>query len=145
LNTYIPEMHKFRRRGQRIGTLALILSISPGLAMGDAGWYPTHVRDTISVEFCLPSGARSPVYLQLMELNQLQGRTLAVIHFSRLKEDSYCRGSVQDGVKSGRNSPVHLKYNWKVNVSGSGALQIYIPNIRSAVYGWPDGFSTLNQ
>jgi hypothetical protein len=110
-----------------------------GSAKASAGYYPTNLGDKIQVEFCLPASAKSPVYLQLMEVNKTQGRTVATIHFSHLLATSGCRELLKHGINMGNNGPYDLVYNWKVNVTGGNALQLYVPNLGKAIYGFPDG------
>ena len=110
----------------------LLNAINSSNANASAGWYPTKIGDYIDTDFCVPAGTRSPVFLQSM-----QGKTLAVIKFKKLKVDSYCRDEAKFGF-----SPAglyHLKYRWRVNVNGSWGIQLKIPNLKVVVYGWPDG------
>ena len=110
----------------------LLNAINSSNANASAGWYPTKIGDYIDTDFCVPAGTRSPVFLQSM-----QGKTLAVIKFKKLKIDSYCRDEAKFGF-----SPAglyHLKYRWRVNVNGSWGIQLKIPNLKVVVYGWPDG------
>jgi len=117
----------------------LLLFPTSNSAIASAGWYPTHVGELISVDFCLPPAAKSPVYLQTMDLKKTQGMTLAVIHFSKLKRSSGCQQEYKNGLGRAKNGPYELIYSWKVNISDSNALQLYIPNLHEAIYGFPDG------
>ena len=129
-------------RKKWLATLSfLLLSPTSNLAIASAGWYPTHVGEFISVDFCLPSAAKSPVFLQTMDLKKSQGTTLAVIHFSKLKRSSGCLQELKNGLGRSNNGPYELIYDWKVNILESNALQLYIPNLHKAIYGFPDGIS----
>jgi hypothetical protein len=105
-------------------------------ANASAGWYPTYKGDLIVTEFCIPAGSHSPVFLQTMGEGSTW-RTVAVIKFKKLSNDSYCRNEAKYGFTPA--GLYHLKYKWNVNIRGSWGMQLYIPNLRKVVYGWPDG------
>lgn len=114
-------------------SLALIPSVTETSA-ASAGWDTYKYGSKVSLEFCLPSNAKSPVYLQLMGPKDF-GKTVAVIRFSRLKSTSYCA----DPSGAGSSEPNQLNYIWKTNVVGGYGLQIYVPNLKKPFYGFPDG------
>jgi len=122
-----------KRKSKPVLVIIILLNmISPSNANASAGWYPTKVGDYIDTDFCVPAGTRSPVFLQTM-----QGKTIAVIKFKILKVDSYCRNEAKYGFS--QTGQYHLKYRWQVNIKGSWGLRLRIPNLKSTVYGWPDG------
>ena len=114
----------------------LLTAVTSASANASAGWYPTHVGDSIVTEFCIPAGSHSPVFLQAMGVGSAW-RTVAVIKFKNLRVDSFCRDESKYGITPA--GLYHLKYKWKVNIRGSWGMQLYIPNLRKIVYGWPDG------
>lgn len=107
-----------------------------------AGWYPTFPGDVIQTEFCIPANSKSPAYLQLGDSGGLKDKTVATVRFSNLKGSSYCRNWSVNNSKTGQGDLIDLRFNWKVNVSGDAGLQLYVPNIRKTLYGWPDGISS---
>lgn len=118
-----------------LAIIILLNIINPFNANASAGWYPTKVGDDIDTDFCVPAGTRSPALLQIMT-----GKTIAVIKFKKLKVDSYCRNQAQYGLSPA--GMYHLEYRWHVNIKGSWGIQLRIPNLRSTVYGWPDGIES---
>ena len=111
-------------------------------SMASAGWYPTFPSDVIQTEFCIPAPAKSPAYLQLEGSAGEKSKTVATITFSNLKSSTYCRNWSKDNPKIGKGDLVDLRFNWKVNVIGEGGLQLYVPSIHKALFGWPDGISS---
>jgi hypothetical protein len=120
----------------------MVSSISS--SFGSAGYYPTHPGDKLQVEFCLPASVKSPVYLQLIEPNKTQGLSVATIHFSHLRATPGCRELLKNGLNQRNNGRYELVYNWKVNVVGEHALQLYLPNLHKVIYGYPDGISSVS-
>ena len=120
----------------RIAITILLTAVTSSSANASAGWYPTHVGDSIVTEFCIPAGSHSPVFLQTIGVGSAR-KTVAVIKFRNLRIDSYCHDEAKYGFTPA--GPYHLKYKWKVNIRGSWGVQLYIPNLRKVVYGWPDG------
>ena len=114
----------------------LLTAVTSSSANASAGWYPTYKGDLIVTEFCIPASSHSPVFLQTMGEDSAW-RTVAVIKFKKLRNDSYCRNGAKYGFSP--TGHYHLKYKWKVNIRGSWGMQLYIPNLKSTVYGWPDG------
>lgn len=119
-------------------TLVFFLIFSSNIAEGDSGWYPTHKGETIIVEYCLPKIGDGPIYLQ--GLNQgTTWKNIAKIKAPKFKKDSYCEADFQHGSGQGF---YHLKFKWKVNVSGEWGLQAYSPNLKMGFIGWPDGIES---
>jgi hypothetical protein len=124
-----------------LDALSLIF-VSSVSSFASAGWSPTHPGDIFPVEFCIPSGAKSPVYLQVMEPDKASARTLATIHFSHLKQSDGCRQIMKNGLHGSQIGPYDLIYSWRVNISGEHALQLYAPNLHKYFYGFPDGINS---
>jgi hypothetical protein len=68
-------------------------------------------------------------------------KTVAVIHFGRLKSTKACQNEIKYGL-NGKNKWIYrLTYLWKTNYIGGNSLQLYIPNLKKVVYGSPDGIA----
>ena len=119
------------------GLIALLLCL-PETAFGSAGWYPTTKGELITVEYCLPTKNVGTLYLQALG-NGTKWRTVATIKNVLLKKDSYCADDYKYGSKQGL---YHLKYVWKVNVSGGWGLQLKSSSLNKVFFGWPDGITT---
>jgi len=134
-------MRKYKILDKRFVAFGLttLLTSLPFSALASAGWYPTHPGDVIETEVCLPKGVSSPIYLQLMP-DKGSAKTVAKIFFKGLKADAYCKDSIKHGPATA--GPYHLKYKWKVNVSGENGLQFFDPKTKKAYYGWPDGIAS---
>ena len=109
----------------------------PLAAFGSAGWYPTAKGESITVEYCLPTPKVGVLYLQALGIGA-KWKTVATIKQPQFKKDSYCADDFKYGTKQGL---YHLKYNWKVNISGGWGLQLYSVGLEKAFYGWPDGIT----
>jgi len=105
-----------------------------------ASWSHVKIGEIVKVEFCLPQTAKSPVNLQFMGVNGSE-KTVAVIHFGRLKSTKACQNEIKYGL-NGKNKWIYrLTYLWKTNYIGGNSLQLYIPNLKKVVYGSPDGIA----
>lgn len=136
-------MKKQLLRGALIILCAILLIFVPAItSFASAGWSPTHPGDIFPVEFCIPFGAKSPVYLQVMEPDKASGRTLATIHFNHLKQSDGCHQIMKNGLHGSQIGPYDLIYKWRVNISGGHALQLYVPNLHQYFYGFPDGINS---
>jgi hypothetical protein len=119
------------------GLIALLLCI-PETAFGSAGWYPTAKGESITVEYCLPTKDMGNLYLQALG-SGTKWKTVATIKNKILKKDKYCADDYKYGSKQGL---YHLKFAWKVNVSGGWGLRLKSTSINKVFYGWPDGITT---
>ena len=77
------------------------------------------------------------LYLQVM--GDGPWKIVAKINANHLKKDSYCADDVKYGFGSGY---FHLVYLWRVNLIGSGGLQVFSPKTKKTYYGWPDGIES---
>ena len=114
----------------------LYLSASPGMA--SAGWYPTAQGESLTVEYCLPTANVGTLYLQALG-SGTKWKTVAVIKHPQLRKDPYCADDFKHGFGQGL---FHLKYKWKVNISGGWGLQLKSSTLNKTYYGWPDGITT---
>jgi hypothetical protein len=114
----------------------LCVSVSPALA--SAGWYPTAKGESLTVEYCLPTANVGTLYLQALG-SGTKWKTVAVVKYPQLKKDSYCADDFKHGFGQGL---FHLKYKWKVNISGGWGLRIKSTTLNQTYYGWPDGITT---
>jgi hypothetical protein len=120
-----------------IGLIAVLLCL-PVSAFASAGWYPAVKGESITVEYCLPQRDMGNLYLQALG-NGTKWKTVATIKNKILKKDKYCADEYKYGSKQGL---YHLKYVWKVNISGGWGLRVKSSTINGVVYGWPDGITT---
>ena len=114
----------------------MYLSVAP--AMASAGWYPTAKGESLVVEYCLPTANVGTLYLQALG-SGTKWKTVAVIRHPQLRKDSYCADDFKHGFGQGL---FHLKYKWKVNISGGWGLQLKSSALNQTYYGWPDGITT---
>jgi hypothetical protein len=107
-------------------------------AIASAGWYPATKGEFLVVEYCLPTANVGTLYLQALG-SGTKWKTVAVIKHPQLRKDSYCAEDLKHGFGQGL---YHLKYKWKVNISGSWGLQLKSSTLNQTYYGWPDGITT---
>jgi hypothetical protein len=122
--------------------LAIIPSLLIQQANASAGWYPTHPGDVIQLDFCIPSNASSPIFLQLIGDNQKSLKQALKVDLTDLRSSSYCQILKKRTSSKNKLKLLELKYNWRVNVEGDFALQVFIPNLHKSLAGWPDGISS---
>jgi hypothetical protein len=115
--------------------------LSAPSSFASAGWYPTFPGDTISMEFCIPKTAASPALLQL-NAGSSKSRTIYKVNFTHLKSSRYCKNWRKNSSTPQSEELLDLKFDWKVNQKGEFGLELYVPNIRQKIYGWPDGISS---
>ena len=118
--------------------LVTILTTTTSSALASAGWYPINKGETLTVEYCLPKARMGTLVLRGTG-NELTPKILAKIKDSTLKQDSYCADDLKRGYKQGA---YHLKYSWKVNITGQYGLDLYSTNTKKKYYGWPDGINS---
>lgn len=126
-----------KKLGIRLG-LALLIGLTPQPAFAGAGWYPAAKGESLMVEYCLPTANVGTLYLQALG-SGTKWKTVAVIKHPKLRKDSYCTDDLKYGFGQGL---YHLKYKWKVNISGGWALQLKSATSNQTYYGWPDGITT---
>ena len=107
-------------------------------AQASAGWYPTFSGDVIKTRFCLPFSTKFTAYLQVTDQPGGFKKTVAKIESRTLKKSPSCSRFMKDSLIPG-SGPFELEYEWRVNVSGSFALQLYVPTKKRTFFGWPDG------
>ena len=119
--------------------VVLVISYLPvAQAIASAGWYPTANGESLVVEYCLPTANVGTLYLQALG-SGTKWKTVAVIKHPQLRKDSYCADDLKHGFGQGL---YHLRYKWKVNISGGWALQLKSSTVNKTFYGWPDGITT---
>jgi len=106
--------------------------------MASAGWYPAAKGEYLVVEYCLPTANVGTLYLQALG-SGTKWKTVAVIKHPQLRKDSYCADDLKHGFGQGL---YHLKYKWKVNISGGWGLQLKSSTLNQTYSGWPDGIKT---
>ena len=114
----------------------------PNTSFASAGWYPTFPGDTIKVSFCLPSSLKSIAYLQVTDPTIGLKKNVAKIDYRNLKKSARCLRMMKDSPIQG-SGPFALEYEWRVNVKGDFALQLYIPAQKRMLFGWPDGIEMI--
>jgi len=107
-------------------------------AQSSAGWYPTFPGDVIKTRFCLPFSTKFTAYLQVTDQPGGFNKNVAKIESRALKKSPSCARFMKDSLIPG-SGPFELEYEWRVNVSGSFALQLYVPMKKQTFFGWPDG------
>ena len=110
----------------------------PNTSFASAGWFPTFPGDTIKVSFCLPSSSKSIAYLQITDPTVGLKKNVAKIDYRNLKKSPRCLRMMKDSPNL-ESGPFALEYEWRVNVKGDFALQLYIPSQKRTLFGWPDG------
>ena len=119
--------------------VVLVISYLPvAQAIASAGWYPTAKGESLTVEYCLPTANVGTLYLQALG-SGTKWKTVAVIKHPQLRKDPYCADDFKHGFGQGL---FHLKYKWKVNISGGWGLQLKSSTLNKTYYGWPDGITT---
>ena len=119
--------------------VVLVISYLPvAQAIASAGWYPTAKGESLTVEYCLPTANVGTLYLQALG-SGTKWKTVAVIKHPQLRKDPYCADDFKHGFGQGL---FHLKYKWKVNISGGWGLQLKSSALNQTYYGWPDGITT---
>ncbi len=103
-----------------------------------AGWYPTFPGDVIKVRYCLPFSKEATAYLQVTNPPSGFKKNVAKIDLRNLKKTPSCIRAMKDSVVAG-SGPYEIEYEWRVNVRGDFALQLYIPTKKRTFFGWPDG------
>jgi hypothetical protein len=126
----------------KLGFVFLSLGLSNTTAIpasyASAGWYPTSPGDVIKVRYCLPFSAKSTAYLQVANPPSGFKKNVAKIDLRNLKKTPSCIRAMKDSVIAG-SGPFEIEYEWRVNVRGDFALQLYIPTKKRTFFGWPDG------
>ena len=107
-------------------------------AQASAGWYPTFPGDVIKTRFCLPFSTKFTAYLQVTDQPGGFNKNVAKIESRALKKSPSCSRFMKDSLIPG-SGPFELEYEWRVNVSDSFALQLYVPMKKQTFFGWPDG------
>jgi len=130
--------------GPAILLLSLFSLTSLPDAQASASWYPTFVGDTIKVRFCLPISGRLTSYLQVTDPPRGFKKNVAVIEARSLKKTPYCLRLMKDSSIPG-SRPYQLEYEWPVNVSGSFALQLYVPSMKRSFLAGRTGLKLKTQ
>ena len=125
-------------RWKLLSVVLVVSYLAVAQAIASAGWYPTAKGESLVVEYCLPRATVGTLYLQALG-SGTKWKTVAVIKHPQLRKDAYCADDLKHGFGQGL---YHLKYKWKVNISGGWALQIKSSTSNQTYYGWPDGVTT---
>ena len=125
-------------RWKLLSVVLVVSNLAVVQAIASAGWYPTANGESLVVEYCLPTANVGTLYLQALG-SGTKWKTVAIINHPQLRKDAYCADDFKHGFGQGL---YHLKYKWKVNISGGWALQIKSSTSNQTYYGWPDGVTT---
>jgi hypothetical protein len=125
-------------RWKLLSVVLVVSYLTVAQAIASAGWYPTAKGESLVVEYCLPTANVGTLYLQALG-SGTKWKTVAVIKHPQLRKDSYCADYLKHGFGQGL---YHLKYKWKVNISGGWGLQLKSSTLNQTYYGWPDGITT---